>query len=129
VTVKVNDESLNDLLPPKADSQLLGTNFLPQKFFSKSHLTAQFLCTLKFFFGDSLTWDDIFDRHRSLILPAFKTNPSPVSPKGEKLKPSSNDTLSWKTVTVINRPAPFPFGKGGGIGRLKPTIIFTIGIR
>ena len=42
--------------------------------------------------------------------------PSPVSPKGEKLKPSANEALTWKTITIINRPAPFPFGKGGGIG-------------
>ncbi len=28
VTVKVNDESLNNLLPPKADSQLLRTQFI-----------------------------------------------------------------------------------------------------
>jgi hypothetical protein len=30
VTVKVDDEFLNDLLPPKADSQLAGADFLPQ---------------------------------------------------------------------------------------------------
>ena len=87
MTVKVNDESLNDLLPPKADSQLLRAHFLPKDFLSRRHLTAQFFGALQFFFCDSLTWDDVFDRHGSLILPAFKTNPSPVSPKGEKLKP------------------------------------------
>jgi len=52
------------------------------------------------------------------------TKPLSRLPQGEKLKPSSNQTLPWKTVTAINRPAPFPFGKrraepveaGGGIG-------------
>jgi hypothetical protein len=29
VTVKINDESLSDLLPPKADSQLLRPQFIP----------------------------------------------------------------------------------------------------
>ena len=49
-----------------------------------------------------------------------QTNPSPVSPKGEKLNPSSNHTLNWKPVIAINRPTPFPFGKGGGIGPSHP---------
>jgi len=48
------------------------------------------------------------------MMPSFY--PSPVSPMGEKLKPSSNEALTWKTITIINRPAPFPNGKGGGIG-------------
>jgi len=48
--------------------------------------------------------------------------PSPVSPKGEKLKPSSNEALIWKTITIINQPAPFPNGKGGGIGPITPKI-------
>jgi len=43
--------------------------------------------------------------------------PSPVSPKGEKLiPPETNVALLWTITTAITRPAPFPFGKGGGIG-------------
>jgi hypothetical protein len=38
VTVKINNESLNDLLPPKADSQLVGADFLPQQFLSENLL-------------------------------------------------------------------------------------------
>jgi len=71
----------------------------------------------EFCFGDPLTWDDDFDWHNYVILPLSRL------PLGEKLKSSSNETLTWKTVTAINRPAPFPFGKGGGIGRIPP--LFT----
>jgi len=53
-------------------------------------------------------------------------DPSPVSPKEEKPDPSLTYlTLLWKIVTVVTRSAPFPFGKGGGIGPSrahKPTI-------
>jgi len=64
---------------------------------------------LKFFFGDLLTWDDVFDGHNAVILPAFKTNPSPVFPKGEKPNPPQTKHFPWQTVITINRPAPFPF--------------------
>lgn len=30
VTVKVDDKSLNNLLPPKADTQLIGADLLPE---------------------------------------------------------------------------------------------------
>ena len=59
--------------------------------------------------------------------------PSPVSPKGEKLKPSSNEALIWKTITIINQPAPFPFGtpqgcfaKGGGIGACEGAGLYHV---
>ena len=68
VTVKINDESMNDLLSPNTDSQLLGTNLLPQNLFGRSHLTAQFFCAFQFFFGDFLTWDDIFERHGLILI-------------------------------------------------------------
>jgi hypothetical protein len=43
--------------------------------------------------------------------------PSPVSPKGEKLMPPETKVaLLWTITTVITQQAPFPFGKGGGIG-------------
>jgi hypothetical protein len=38
MTVKVNDESLNDLLPPKVDSQLIRPLFFPKNIFSFSRL-------------------------------------------------------------------------------------------
>jgi len=45
-----------------------------------------------------------------------KTNPSPVSPKGERLKPSSFQDLLWKPNTPSDRKEvkfiPFPFGEG-----------------
>lgn len=70
MAIKVNDESLNDLLPPKMNTQLICAQFFPQNLFGESHLTAKFFpgtarqgrCgALKFFFGDALTWDDVFD--------------------------------------------------------------------
>jgi hypothetical protein len=75
VAIEVNDESLNDLLPPKVDSQLIRPKFLPQEFLGGSHLTAQFFGTLKFLRGDFLIRDDVFDRH-GMILP--KKHPSPL---------------------------------------------------
>ena len=114
VTVKVNNKPLNDLLSPKTDSQLLGTHFLPQNFLSRSHLTPQFFGALKFFFGYLLTWDDVFDWHGLLILPAFKTNPSPVSPKGEKLRPSSNKFLPLENHHCHQPTSPLPIWEGRG---------------
>jgi len=95
VTVKINNESRDDLLPPKMDSQFIRTQFLPQNLFGRRHLAAEFFCTLKFFLGDFLTGDDVFDRHGNISLVCSGkryisqlTNPSPVSPEGEKPKPS-----------------------------------------
>jgi hypothetical protein len=42
--------------------------------------------SLKFFFCYCLTWDDVLDWHGGIVMQNRKT-PSPVSPKGEKLKP------------------------------------------
>jgi len=78
VTIEVNDESLNNLLSSKPNTQLLRADFLPEKFLSGRHITPQFFpgtarqgrcCALKFFFGDALTWDDVFDGHGVFILP------------------------------------------------------------
>jgi hypothetical protein len=90
VTVKINDEALNNLLSPKVDSQFICPKFLPQDFLGGSHLTAEFFCALKFLRGNFLIRDDVFDWHGT-ILPK---NPSPVSPKGEKLKPPKHRTLA-----------------------------------
>lgn len=65
--IKVNDESRDDLLPPKSNSQFLRADFLPEKFFSRSHVTAEFFGALEFFFGDALTRDDLFDRHGGIV--------------------------------------------------------------
>jgi hypothetical protein len=43
VTIKIDNKSLNDLLPPKVDSQLVGADFLPQQFLCRCHLAAEFL--------------------------------------------------------------------------------------
>ncbi|MBN1449689.1 MAG: hypothetical protein JW963_01625 [Anaerolineales bacterium] len=48
-----------------------------------------------------------------------QTNPSPVSPKGEKLKPSSNKAFPWKTVTAITQQAPFPHRPRRGFGKRR----------
>jgi hypothetical protein len=32
------------------------------------------------------------------------------------MPPETKVALIWKITTAITRPAPFPFGKGGGIG-------------
>ena len=42
MTVKVNDEPFNDLLPPEMDSQLIRTQFLPENLFGESDITAKF---------------------------------------------------------------------------------------
>lgn len=67
VTVKVDNESLNDLLTSKPNTQLIGTDLLPQKFPSRSHLAAQFFGALKFFFGDFLICDDVLDWHGGIL--------------------------------------------------------------
>ena len=81
VTVKVNDEPRNDLLPPKMDSQLIRTQFLPEDFLGKSHITPKFFCALKFFFGDGLTWDNILNRHGGIVMQNGKP-PLPSPQKG-----------------------------------------------
>jgi hypothetical protein len=42
------------------DSQLIRAQFLPHalRLFSRSNVALQFFYALKFFFGDSLTWDE-----------------------------------------------------------------------
>gem|GEM_PF-3396071 len=88
---------------------------------------------MKFFFGDSLTCDDILDRHCGIVMQNGQT-PLPSTtrsarvrvPQGGEAQTSSNKSHPWQTVITINRSAPFPFGKGGGIGPLKPTTTFAI---
>jgi hypothetical protein len=67
MTVKIDDEAFNNLLPPKADSQLLRPHFLPKDFLGRRHLAAEFFCALEFCFGDFLIRDDIFDRHGGIL--------------------------------------------------------------
>jgi hypothetical protein len=43
-----------------------------------------------------------------------RTNPSPVSPEGEKLRPSSTQALTWKTISISKRTSPLPFREGRG---------------
>jgi len=62
-----------DLLPPEMDSQLIRTQFLSEDFLSRSHVAAKFAGTLKFFFGDSLTWDDVLNRHGGIVMQNGKT--------------------------------------------------------
>jgi len=68
VTVKVNDKSRNDLLSSEMDSQLICSQFLPQNLLGRSHLAAEFFGALKFFFGDALTWDDVFYGHGVILM-------------------------------------------------------------
>ena len=50
------------------------------------------------------------------IMMGQPTNPSPVSSKGEKLKPSLHETLTWKPTHPSRRkgivPRPSPRGRG-----------------
>jgi len=39
-----------------------------------------------------------------------------VDLRQEEAKTLLKPNIEWKTGAPINRPAPFPFGKGGGIG-------------
>lgn len=65
------------------DSQPLRAHFLPQNFLSGRHLAAEFFGALKFFLGDLLTCDNIFDRHGGILMQNSKT-PLPSPLKGEK---------------------------------------------
>jgi hypothetical protein len=40
VTVEIDNETRNDLLPSKAHTQFLGAHFLPETLFSRRHLAA-----------------------------------------------------------------------------------------
>ena len=61
---------------------------------------------------------------RSRVASDFLLWQKPLSrlPLGGDAQASSNKTLTWKINKAINRPAPFPFGKGGGIGPNTPKI-------
>ena len=75
---------------------------------------SQLAGALEFFFGDGLTWDDIFDWHNLLILPLSR-----LPQGGEANAPQTKVNLPQKITTTITRPAPFPFGKGGGLGSFR----------
>jgi len=109
VTVEIDDESLNDLLPPKADSQLTPPQFFPQDFLGGSHLTAKFARALEFFFGDVLTWNDVLDWHNG-ILPLSRL------PQGGEAKTILKPSIALQTEHAIRRrkevkPIPSPFGR------------------
>ncbi len=68
---------------------------------------------------------------RSRVASDFLLWQKPLSrlPRGGDAQASSNKTLTWKINKAINRPAPFPFGKGGGIGQAVVPIITFIWVR
>jgi hypothetical protein len=76
------------------NTQLIGAKFHPKNLFGVSHVLAKFFCTLKFFFGDPLTGDDVFDRHGVILIqdpspfPAASLWDASRSPKGEEPMPS-----------------------------------------
>ncbi len=80
VTVKVNYKPRDNLLPPKVNAQLTRPQFLPKNLFGGGHITAQFTGAFQLFFGHSLTRNDVFDWHFTILI----ENPSPASPKGEE---------------------------------------------
>lgn len=97
VTIKVDDESRDDLLPPKMDSQLVRPQFLPNvsRLFGGRHFAAEFFCALEFFFGDALTRDDVFDEHEVILI---QNQP----PKGEELRPlRTKPVWLWKITQRI----------------------------
>ncbi|HMB22568.1 MAG TPA: hypothetical protein VKP08_07065, partial [Anaerolineales bacterium] len=112
MTIKIDNESLNNLLPPKMNSQFVRPKFLPQDLLSRCHLTPQFPGALEFRLGDSLTRDDVFDWHEMILI----QNPTPASPKGEELIPTWNKILLWKLDMPSDRKEvnliPSPFGEG-----------------
>ncbi len=78
VTVKVNNEACNDLLPPEVDAQLISAQLLPaESSRQESYLAAQFFCALEFLFGDPLAGDNacpersrrVFDWHEVILTP------------------------------------------------------------
>jgi len=50
--------------------------------------------------------------------------PLPSPPRGRSSNPPQTKHFPWQIVTTINRPAPFPFGKGGGIGHSLPSPVW-----
>lgn len=122
MTVEVNDESRNDLLPPKSNPQLLRADFVPQEFLSRRHFATQFFGTLKFFFGDTLTSNDVLDRHVLILIQ--KPHPSPPL-KGRELK--SFRPRYTPTHADTSRPEGTPLREGDG-GKVIPSILSPIGI-
>ena len=57
---------------------------------------AEFFCTLKFFFGDWLTWDDVLDWHNE-ILPLSRL------PQGGEAKTNLKSSLALETQHVIRQ--------------------------
>jgi hypothetical protein len=126
VTVEVDNKSLYNLLPSEMNAQPIRPQFLPQDFLGGSHLAAEFFCALKFLRGDFLIRDDVFDGHGMILL----KNPSPVSPKGEKLKPPKHGTLALTNVrasgqdkslahALPSRSVPEVKRRGSGKGQLN----------
>ena len=99
---------------------------------------AEFFRTLKFFFGDRLTWNDVLDWHNEILplsrLPlgtlhcntrsAVQVSLGYYVPQGGEAKTilQQSDSPQWTGTTAISRPAPFPFGTGGGIGQTETPI-------
>ena len=72
VAIKIDNESHNDLLSSEMDAQLVGAWFLPKNLFSGCHVTAEFFCTLEFFFGDFLFSNNILERHGGIVMQNVK---------------------------------------------------------
>lgn len=128
MTVKVNDESLNDLLPSEMNTQLICPQFLPQDFLGGRHFAAEFTGALEFFFGDVLTWDDILDWHNEILplsrLPLSSASGT-MSPKGGEAKTTLTPSLSLETEHAIRRrkevnSIPSPFGEGQADTPINP---------
>ncbi len=81
----------------------------------------QFFCALKFFFGDSLTWNDVLDWHNVVILPL------PRLPQGGGAKALLKPNIDLENRHSHQPTSPLPMlalslpkgGKGGGIGRIS----------
>jgi len=103
VTVKVDNKSLNDLLPPKVDSQLIRPQFLPYNLLGGSHVSTQFTSKFLFFFRDLLTWDNVFDGHGMILI----QNPTPTLPKwGRGCDPDNarrNATNQASRLSLVGR--------------------------
>jgi hypothetical protein len=103
VTVEVNDEPCNDLLPPKMDSQLVRPQFLSEGLLDGCHVAAKLFCALKFFFGNALAGDNAFDGHGAIVI----QNPSPLGEERNALRKRLPSHLGraggWVLYAFVNR--------------------------
>ena len=67
MTIEINNEASDDLLPSKVNAQFIPAQFLPQHLFCGRHPAAQFTGAFEFFRVYLLAGDDVLDGHVLII--------------------------------------------------------------